>query len=380
MTDDTSNDTASPPRAQALAVRAPTKAAATAKKPAARKTAAKPVEAKGTKTAAAKKAPVAKAAASKSGAAKPASKTKAAAKPAAKAAGAKAAATTKRGARAATPVKEGGKAAAPKRAKSAAKPAAAKAASEGKTRAGTSKATVSKAQKSADAKTMRTAKVARRAQRRRQGAGLHQLGHWPWPRRPEEGAAAAHAGDDGSNHRYPSVASPGRASARPVLSQRNALTWAGHLCRQRDAHSCGEVRGADLHEDVERVQLVPVLDEAAVLDAPDIDAAHRERLATWRTAQELTEMGALVGVSANRVTPVGGGEHGLGRDVQVGHGAQEMGEEPLRARKSLLHVRIVVDVMRCDQLAEAADRTGVDQLGVEMAEPLGFNKGHSLPP
>src|SRR5205085_2209895 len=56
---------------------------------------------------------------------------------------------------------------------------------------------------------------------------------------------------------------------------------------------------ADLLEQFERIELVPVLGEQAVADAPDVDRVHFDLRAAGRYAEEVAGMPAAVRVAAN---------------------------------------------------------------------------------
>src|SRR5215470_1686196 len=61
--------------------------------------------------------------------------------------------------------------------------------------------------------------------------------------------------------------------------------------------------GTDLAEDVECVELVPVLDEAPVLDPPDIDRAHGKGIPGRRIAKETPCVRAHIAVATHTRVP-----------------------------------------------------------------------------
>jgi hypothetical protein len=96
---------------------------------------------------------------------------------------------------------------------------------------------------------------------------------------------------------------------------------------------------ADLLEDVEQIELVPVLDELAVLDPPDVDGTHLDPVPCRRYSPEGTVVGASVGESPD--DPVS-------RDHQAG---PSMRRQERRARERQQRRQVILDAAR--ELAEA---------------------------
>jgi hypothetical protein len=59
-----------------------------------------------------------------------------------------------------------------------------------------------------------------------------------------------------------------------------------------------------LDEEVECIEFVPVLDEASILDPPDVDRAHGEGVARRGIAKEVSRVRALIAVAADYARPV----------------------------------------------------------------------------
>ena len=132
-------------------------------------------------------------------------------------------------------------------------------------------------------------------------------------------------------------------------------------------------QGADLLEHLHQVQLVPVLDEHAVLDAPDVDAAHLDRFAAGGDAHQVSGVGAAVDEAAHDA--VTGDHQVLHRDAHVGQGGEERGPELAVGLASVGDEGVVVDVVLGDESVHQVRVVGVEHLDEEVGEPV-FGCGH----
>src|SRR5208282_1951238 len=111
--------------------------------------------------------------------------------------------------------------------------------------------------------------------------------------------------------------------------------------------------GADLAEDVECVELVPVHDKTSVLDEPDIDRAHGKGVARRGIAEEVPSMRALVAVAAHHARAVRRDEDIFGEHLEVGHARDDRAEDLLDALRTGLSEGVVVHITGRDDLIEA---------------------------
>jgi hypothetical protein len=85
--------------------------------------------------------------------------------------------------------------------------------------------------------------------------------------------------------------------------------------------------GTDLNEDVKRVELVPMLDEASVLDPPDVDRTHGEGIACAGVAEEVSRMRALVALAADYAGTVRRDKDVFCGHLEVGHTRDDGAED-----------------------------------------------------
>src|SRR5215813_2917031 len=78
-------------------------------------------------------------------------------------------------------------------------------------------------------------------------------------------------------------------------------------------------QGTNLAEDVECIELVPVLDEAPVLDPPDIDRAHGKGIPGCGITKETPYMRAHIAVATHHARAVRRAEDILAEHLEVGH-------------------------------------------------------------
>ncbi len=85
----------------------------------------------------------------------------------------------------------------------------------------------------------------------------------------------------------------------------------------------------DLLEELEAVELVPVLVQAPLADSPDVDRVHLDLPSAGRDAHERAGVASAIGVAANDRLAVLG--YVINLDSKVLEGAQEVGEDGDRA-------------------------------------------------
>src|SRR5215471_9222383 len=126
--------------------------------------------------------------------------------------------------------------------------------------------------------------------------------------------------------------------------------------------------GTDLAEDVERVELVPVLDEAPVLDPPDVDRAHGKGIPGRGIAKETPCVRAHIAVATHHARAVRRAEDILGEHFEVGHARYDCAEDLLDPLRAGLGEGVVVHIAGREDLIEARYVVARYDLGVEMAK------------
>src|SRR3954467_8788657 len=139
------------------------------------------------------------------------------------------------------------------------------------------------------------------------------------------------------------------------------LISTGTVCRGASAETQRR-QDADLLEDLEEVQLVPVLDEHAVRDPPDVDAPHLHRPAAGGDAQKVAGGGAAVHEAAD--DPVARDDEVLQGGAEVGQAGEEGGPELPVGLAAVRDDRVVVDVVLRGQPVDEVRVVRVDDLVV----------------
>src|SRR6516165_3897369 len=125
---------------------------------------------------------------------------------------------------------------------------------------------------------------------------------------------------------------------------------------------------ADLAEDVECVELVPVLDEAPVLDPPDVDRAHGKGIPGRGIAKETPCVRAHIAVATHHARAVRRAEDILGEHLEVGHARNDCAKDLLGPLRAGLGEGVVVHIAGREDLIEARYVVARHYLGEEMAK------------
>src|SRR6516165_6819634 len=109
----------------------------------------------------------------------------------------------------------------------------------------------------------------------------------------------------------------------------------------------------DLAEDVECVELVPVLDEAPVLDPSDVDRAHGKGIPGRGIAKETPCVRAHIAVATHYARAVRRSEDILGEHLEVGHAGNDCAKDLLDPLRAGLGEGVVVHIAEREDLIEA---------------------------
>src|SRR2546423_9044668 len=151
---------------------------------------------------------------------------------------------------------------------------------------------------------------------------------------------------------------------------RKASAWLAASIGQFQRGS-GRERGdrADLLEELERVELVPVLGEQAVADAPDVDRVHFDLSAAGGHAEERSGVPAAIRVAAN--DGGAGVDDVVDVDLEVVKGGEEGTEDRDGSGLARFCVSVVVDVVGMKQRGEVVEVGGGEGLGEALGETGG---------
>jgi hypothetical protein len=119
--------------------------------------------------------------------------------------------------------------------------------------------------------------------------------------------------------------------------------------------------------------LVPVFDEYAVGDAPDVDAAHLDGPAVGRNSEQVAGVCSAVGEAADDA--VTGDDQVVHGYLDVGKAREERGPELAVGLASVGDEVVVVDVVRGEELVDQVRVVGVGHLDEGFSERVS-GRGH----